>query len=75
MDKTPEMGESFAEAEIRISSVMDNICKKYSSKNILIVAHGGVALFIKKYFYGIKPEGICKTSSPKLRNRKIFGLK
>ena len=46
-------GESLHEFENRILNFLEEIKKKYSDKNVLIVAHGGVAKVIKTHLYGM----------------------
>ena len=41
----------------RIYSFLDDICVKYSDKNVLIVAHGGVSIPFNCYFENNIPEG------------------
>ena len=36
----------------KVQRFFDDIKEKYSDKNVLIVAHGGIAKVIKAYIYG-----------------------
>lgn len=40
----------------RINSFLDEVVKKYKGKNILVVTHAGVCLYVRCYFEG-EPEG------------------
>lgn len=48
-------GESLSRVISRVYSFLDEITEKYSEKNVLIVAHGGIGMVVKSYFLG-KPE-------------------
>ncbi len=41
----------------RINDFLDDITKKYKNKNILVVTHAGVCLYVRCYFEG-EPNGI-----------------
>lgn len=41
----------------RVSSCIEEICKKYKDKNILIVTHNGVSRAIYAYFNGLPEDG------------------
>ena len=43
-------GESLLQLSHRVYSALDDIIKKYHSKNVLIVSHGGVCRIIETYF-------------------------
>ena len=55
-DISPFKIESIAEMFDRVASFYEDI-KKYSGKNILIVAHSGVARITYHYFYGKPVDG------------------
>ncbi len=58
-------GESLHDFEQRIFEFLDDIKLKYKDKNILIVAHGGVAKVLKAHFQGM----------PKSRNLNEIGMR
>ena len=41
----------------RVYGFLDDIIEKYSDKNVLIVAHGGISIPVECYFKGNIPEG------------------
>ena len=49
--------ESLDSFRSRINEFLDEITKKYKDKNILVVTHAGVCLYVKCYFEG-EPNGI-----------------
>ena len=52
-----EKAENIQEFFKRIYSFLDDITNKYSDKNVLIVAHGGVSIPVACYFNNNIPEG------------------
>ena len=50
----------------RINEFLDDITKKYVGKNVLVVTHAGVGIYIKCYFEGEPKDG--NYSSYKLKN-------
>ena len=52
--------------KIEINEFLDDITKKYVGKNVLIVTHAGVGIYIKCYFEGEPKDG--NYSSYKLKN-------
>lgn len=48
--------ESLNNFKDRINSFLDEIVKKYKDKNILVVTHAGVCLYVRCYFEG-EPDG------------------
>ena len=52
-----EKAENIQEFFKRIYSFLDDITNKYSDKNVLIVAHGGVSIPVVCYFNNNIPEG------------------
>ena len=63
-------GESLYDFEKRILDFFKDIKQKYSDKNVLIVAHGGIAKVIKAYIYGM-PESK-NLSEIKMKNCEII---
>lgn len=49
--------ESLDSFKSRINDFLDEITKKYKDKNILVVTHAGVCLYVRCYFEG-EPNGI-----------------
>ena len=49
--------ESLDSFRNRINDFLDEITKKYKDKNILVVTHAGVCLYVRCYFEG-EPNGI-----------------
>lgn len=49
--------ESLDSFRSRINDFLDEITKKYKNKNILVVTHAGVCLYVRCYFEG-EPKGI-----------------
>ena len=49
--------ESLDSFKGRINDFLDEITKKYKDKNILVVTHAGVCLYVRCYFEG-EPKGI-----------------
>ena len=49
--------ESLDSFKNRINDFLDEITKKYKDKNILVVTHAGVCLYVRCYFEG-EPNGI-----------------
>ena len=49
-------GESLMQLAHRVYSVLDDIIKNYSDKNVLIVSHGGVCRVIETYFNDMTTE-------------------
>jgi broad specificity phosphatase PhoE len=54
----------------RIDNFLDEIMTKYKNKNVLIVTHGGVSIYIKCYFEGEPHDG--NYSELKLKNCGIL---
>jgi probable phosphoglycerate mutase len=44
-------GESLMQLAHRVYSVLDDIRRDYSGKNVLVVCHGGVCRVIETYFH------------------------
>jgi len=59
MDETykKEWGESIEESFARVKEFFDEVLEKYPNKNILIVAHGGIGMLTRCYFYGFPKSG------------------
>lgn len=53
-------GESMFQVTQRVYNLIDEIKEKYSSKNILIISHGGVCRVIHTYFNDIANEDFGK---------------
>lgn len=53
-------GESMLQVAQRIYNLIDEIKEKYSSKNILLISHGGVCRIIHTYFHDISNEEFYK---------------
>lgn len=53
-------GESMLQVAQRIYNFIDEIKEKYSSKNILLISHGGVCRIIHTYFHDISNEEFYK---------------
>lgn len=49
--------ESITEFKKRIYSFLDEVKEKYKGKNVLIVTHAGVGIYIRTYFEGEPPSG------------------
>ena len=49
-------GESVLQLAHRIYSVIDDVIKNYSDKNVLLVCHGGVCGIINTYFNDVKTD-------------------
>ncbi|MBQ9895255.1 MAG: histidine phosphatase family protein [Ruminococcus sp.] len=49
-------GESLLQLSHRVYSALDDVIKKYSDKNVLIVSHGGVCRVIETYFNDMTTE-------------------
>ncbi len=49
--------ESVEQVKDRVYNFLDEIMSKYNGKNILIVAHGGIGVFVSSYFNGIPSDG------------------
>lgn len=48
--KMPDGGESVLQLAHRVYSVLDDVIRNYSDKNVLLVSHGGVCRIIETYF-------------------------
>ena len=46
-------GENLHDFEKRVNEFFEDIKEKYNDKNVLIVAHGGIAKVIKAHLYGM----------------------
>lgn len=53
----------------RVWSLIDDLRKDYTDKNILLVTHGGTIRAIDGYFYGVDENGIIQ--NPGLKNCEI----
>ncbi len=65
--------ESLTNFKDRINSFLDEIVKKYKDKNILVVTHAGVCLYVRCYFEG-EPNGNLYENY-KLKNCEILTYK
>lgn len=66
-----EKAENIQDFFTRIYSFLDDITKKYSNMNILIVAHGGVSIPIACYFNKDIPNGSLVSAGLVLENCEI----
>ena len=65
--------ESIIDFRNRINNFLDEVTKKYKNKNVLIVTHAGVAIYMRCYFEG---EPISNDySSYKINNCKVLKYK
>ncbi len=62
--------ESLDSFRNRINDFLDEITKKYKDKNILVVTHAGVCLYVRCYFEG-EPNGILHECY-KLKNCEVL---
>lgn len=53
----------------RVWSLIDDLRKDYTDRNILLVTHGGTIRAIDGYFYGVDENGIIQ--NPGLKNCEI----
>lgn len=65
LNKQYERAENIRAFYKRIATVIENIKKDYSGKNVLIVTHAGVCAMIYCYFNNIKPDGKLKIPGTK----------
>lgn len=49
--------ESIVDFRRRIFDFLDDITEKYKGKNVLVVTHAGVGLYMRTYFEGEPPSG------------------
>lgn len=49
-------GESVLQLSHRVYSLLDEIIKKYSNKNVLLVSHGGICRIIETYFHDMTTD-------------------
>lgn len=49
-------GESLLQLGHRVYSCLDDIIAKYSTKNVLVVSHGGICRVIETYFHDMTTE-------------------
>lgn len=54
----------------RIKEFLDEVMPKYKNKNVLIVTHAGVSIYLKCYFVGEPDDG--NYSKLKLKNCEVF---
>lgn len=62
--------ESLKHFRTRITSFLDEIKEKYTGKNILIVTHAGVSIYVKCYFDGEPIDG--NYNNYKLKNCEVL---
>lgn len=62
--------ESLKQFRARISSFLDEIKEKYTGKDILIVTHAGVSIYVRCYFDGEPRDG--NYNNYKLKNCEVL---
>lgn len=65
--------ESLDDFKGRINSFLDEVVEKYKDKNILVVTHAGVCLYVRCYFEG-EPNGDLYEKY-KLKNGEVLSYK
>ena len=65
--------ESLNSFKDRINSFLDDMLKNYKDKNVLVVTHAGVCLYVRCYFEG-EPEGNLYEQY-KLKNAEVLSYK
>ncbi|MDR0930224.1 MAG: histidine phosphatase family protein [Clostridiales bacterium] len=61
-------GETFDDVMSRVEAFLDDVKAKYQGKNVLVVAHGGIARCLKIYFEGNEHQ---KTQVHRTPNCKV----
>jgi len=63
--------ETFESGENRIKSFLDEMRTKFKDKNILVVAHGGIARLVYTYFHGMPKSGLY-LDCPEMKNCELI---
>ena len=58
-DDAPTNGETWNEFDNRIKSALQKLENNYHGKNVLLVAHAGVAMIINRYYKNLTFEEMC----------------
>ncbi|MCL2850902.1 MAG: histidine phosphatase family protein [Firmicutes bacterium] len=59
--------ETFGSVEARIKNFFDELRAKHNGKNILVIAHGGIAKVVHAYFHGKQKSGLY-CDAPDMKN-------
>ncbi|MCL2639148.1 MAG: histidine phosphatase family protein [Oscillospiraceae bacterium] len=59
LDDASTSGEAFSEFEKRIINALKKLENNYPDKNVLLVAHGGVAMAINRHYNNLTYEEMC----------------
>ena len=62
--------ESLPDFRGRITSFFDELCEKYVGKDVLVVTHAGVSIYVRCYFEGEPKDGIY--NNYKLKNCEVL---